>query len=67
MWWCNKMKLKNIIKLVITMIVLILSIICFKYIFDLNVLPDKYLLLFGSIMLILNILYQYHSKFAFEK
>ena len=50
------MKVKNVLRMLFIIIVLILSIICFKYIFDLNVLPDKYLLLFGSIILILNII-----------
>ena len=52
----NKLKIKNIVKIITIIIILILSIICFKYVFDLDVLPNKYLLLFGSIILILNIM-----------
>ena len=50
------MKLKNKIKLFFTIIVLILSLICFNYVNNLDILPNKYLLLFGSIILILNII-----------
>lgn len=49
-----KYKYKNIIKLIVSIFMLILSIICFAYINNLNVLPLKYLLLFISILLIMN-------------
>lgn len=49
-----KFKYKNIIKLIVSIIMLILSIICFAYVNNLNVLPFKYLLLFVSVLLILN-------------
>lgn len=50
----RKFKYKNIIKLIISIIMLILSIVCFAYVNNLNVLPFKYLLLFISILLIMN-------------
>ena len=52
----KKLNYKNILKIIFTIIVLILSIICFKYVFDLDVLPNKYLYLFGGVILILNII-----------
>ena len=52
----NKFKFKNILKLFFSIIVLILSIICFQYIFELNVIPDKYLILLGCLILLLNII-----------
>jgi len=50
----KKFKYKNIIKLIISIIMLILSIVCFAYVNNLNVLPFKYLILFISILLIMN-------------
>ena len=51
-----RFKTKNIIKLIITLIMLILSIICFIYVNNLNVLPGKYLLLFILILFVMNII-----------
>lgn len=50
----KKFKYKNIIKLIISIIMLILSIVCFAYVNNLNVLPFKYLLLFIGVLLIMN-------------
>ena len=51
-----RLKKKNIAKLIISIIMLILTIICFAYVNSLNVLPGKYLLLFIAILLILNMI-----------
>ena len=52
----KKLKIKNIIKLIISTILLILSIICSTYVNNLNILPFKYLALFISILLVLNLI-----------
>lgn len=49
-----RLKKKNICKLIISIIMLILSIICFFYINNLNVLPFKYSLLLIAILFIFN-------------
>jgi len=51
-----KNKKNKIIKLIISTIILIISLICFKYIKDMNILPNKYLYLFLAILLIINII-----------
>lgn len=50
----RRVKYINIIKLCVTVIMLILSIICFIYVNNLNVLPFRYSLLFISILFTLN-------------
>jgi len=50
----KKVKYKNIIKLLISILMLILSLVCFTYVNNLNVLPAKYLILFVSILIIFN-------------
>ena len=52
----KKIKKKLIIKTILTIIMLTLSLICFKYVKDLDILPNKYLYLFLGIILIINIL-----------
>lgn len=52
----TKLKIKNIIKLIVSIIMLTLSIICFIYINNLNILPGKYLLLLTIILFITNII-----------
>ena len=52
----KKLNKKLIIKLIISIIMLILSLICFKYINDLDILPNKYLYLVLSMILVLNLL-----------
>ena len=51
-----KNKKVKIIKIIISIIILILSLICFKYIKDMNILPNKYLYLFLLILLIINLI-----------
>lgn len=52
----KKFKIKNIFKLIIITIILVLSLICFKYINNLDILPNKYLYLFLGILLFLNLI-----------
>ena len=54
----NKKKLnkKRILKVIISIIILSLSLVCFKYIKNMNILPNKYLYLFLSIILVLNLI-----------
>lgn len=52
----KKLNKKNITKLIVSIIMLILSLLCFKYVYNLNILPNKYLYLFLSIILIINLL-----------
>lgn len=52
----RKLKIKNILKVIVITIMFILSLICFKYVLDLDIIPNKYLYLFLGILLILNIL-----------
>ena len=52
----KKINKKKIIKLIISIFMLILSLVCFKYIYDLDILPNKYLFLFLGVILILNII-----------
>lgn len=52
----KKVNIKKIIKLIISIIMLMLSLVCFKYVYDINILPNKYLYLFIGIILIINIL-----------
>lgn len=52
----KKLNKKKIIKLIISIIMLILSLVCFKYIYDLDILPNKYLFLFLGTILVLNII-----------
>ena len=60
----KKLKKKLIIKLIISIIMLTLSLICFKYINDLDILPNKYLYLVLAMILVLNLL---ASVFLFIK
>ena len=46
---------KRVAELIIAIIMLVLSLLCFKYVCDLDILPSKYLFLFLIVMLILNI------------
>lgn len=46
--------MKKIIKLIIAIIMLVLSLLCFKYVSDMDILPSKYLYLFLIIILALN-------------
>lgn len=52
----KKINKNNFIKLIISIFMLILSLVCFKYICDLDILPNKYLFLFLGVILILNII-----------
>ena len=52
----KKINKNKIIKLIISIFMLILSLVCFKYIYDLDILPNKYLFLFLGVILILNII-----------
>ena len=52
----KRKKINKIIKLIISIFMLILSLVCFKYIYDLDILPNKYLFLFLGVILILNII-----------
>ena len=52
----KKINKNKIIKLIISIFILILSLVCFKYIYDLDILPNKYLFLFLGVILILNII-----------
>ena len=52
----KKLNKKKIIKLIISIFMLILSLVCFKYVCDLDILPNKYLFLFLAVILILNII-----------
>ena len=52
----KKLKTNNISKLIITIIMLVLSLICFKYVYDLDILPNKYLYLFLGILLFINLI-----------
>jgi len=52
----KKLKLARIIKFVISLIMLVLSLVCYGYVYKLNILPNKYLYLFLGILLFLNIL-----------
>lgn len=52
----RKYKIGNIIKLIISIFMLILSLVCFKYIYDLNILPNKYLYLLLGILIAINII-----------
>lgn len=47
---------KKIIKVTLNIIAIVLSILCIYTIYSLNILPNKYFILFISIMIILNIL-----------
>lgn len=49
-----RLKKKNVCKLIISVIMLVLSIICFAYVNHLNVLPFKYSLLFISLLFVFN-------------
>ena len=46
--------MKKVIKLIIAIIMLALSLLCFKYVSDMDILPSKYLYLFLIIILALN-------------
>lgn len=48
------MKKNKIIKIIIAIVMLILSIICFKYVSDMDILPNKYLIAFLTLLLIIN-------------
>ena len=52
----KKINKNKILKLIISIFMLILSLVCFKYIYDLDILPNKYLFLFLGVILILNII-----------
>ena len=52
----RKIKVNSLIKLSVSIIVLIISIICFMYINKLAILPNKYLYLVLAIILILNMI-----------
>ena len=52
----KKLNIKKIIKLIVSIVMLILSLILFKNIYNLNILPTKYLILVLGIILFLNIL-----------
>ncbi len=49
------MKKNKIIKIIISTLMLVLSIICFKYVSDMNILPNKYLIAFFTLLLVINI------------
>lgn len=48
------MKKNKIIRIIIAIVMLILSIICFKYVSDMDILPNKYLIAFLTLLLIIN-------------
>lgn len=48
------MKKNKIIKIIIAIAMLILSAICFKYVSDMNILPNKYLMAFLTLLLVIN-------------
>ena len=52
----KKINKVNVIKLIISILMLILSLVCFKYVYDLDILPNKYLYLFLGILLVINII-----------
>jgi len=51
----NKKKV-NIFKVILSVVMLLLSLICFKYVYDMNIIPNKYLYIFLGILLGLNII-----------
>jgi len=55
---------KKIVKIVVSVVMLVLSLVCFKYILDLDILPNKYLYIFLGILIFLNVL---ASTFLFIK
>jgi len=52
----KKINIGKIIGIIVSIIMLILSLVCFKYVYDMNILPNKYLYLFLGVILIINIL-----------
>lgn len=48
------MKKNKIIKIIIAVLMLVLSCICFKYVSDMNILPNKYLMAFLTLLLVIN-------------
>ena len=48
--------MKKIINIIISVIGIILSIICFKFVLDMGIVPNKYLIMLGVLLLVLNIL-----------
>ena len=48
--------MKKVINIIISVIGIILSIICFKFVLDMGIVPNKYLIMLGVLLLVLNIL-----------
>lgn len=52
----QKLNISKIIKVIISIIMLGLSLICYKYIYDMDILPNKYLNLLLGVLLVINLI-----------